>query len=109
MYQSIYGNEILFFANGFFGSLAFLLLFKNFPYFRFLEIIGKFTLVILSLQILAMSLIKLFLWKALHISNFQFSEFQKLYFSIIQIIILLPIGFIINQYIPLLNGGSKKI
>lgn len=109
MYQSIYGNEILFFANGFFGSLAFLLLFKNFPYFRFLEIIGKFTLVILALQILAMSLIKLFLWKVLHISNFQFSEFQKLYFSIIQIIILLPIGFIINQYIPLLNGGSKKI
>lgn len=109
MYRSIYGNQILFLVNGFFGSMAFLLLFKNFPYFVFFEIIGKFTIVILALQLLAMSGIKLFLWKIFNISNFNFSEYQRFYFSIIQITILLPICFIINKYIPLLNGGHKKI
>jgi acyltransferase len=109
MYRSIYGNELLFILNGFSGSLFILLLFKRFPVFKFLGFIGKFSMVILALQLLAMSVIKLFLWKVLQFNNFDFNEIQKFIFSIIQIIILIPSFLIINKFIPILNGGYKKI
>src|SRR5690606_25927635 len=58
MYRAIYGNEFLFLLNGLLGSMFILLLLKNFPRFKVLSLVGKFTLVILALQILAMSFIK---------------------------------------------------
>ncbi|MFV0541063.1 MAG: acyltransferase family protein [Aestuariibaculum sp.] len=106
---SIYGNEFLFLLNGITGSMFIILLFRTFSFFGFLSIVGKFTILILALQFLALSVIKFFLMYILKIDNFNFSEFQKFYFAIIQIILIFPIGFIINKYAPILNGGYKKI
>src|SRR5690606_37441007 len=65
MYRSIYGNELLFILNGLLGSLWVIFFFKSFPRFSIFSLIGKFTIVILALQLLAMAVIKLFLWKGL--------------------------------------------
>lgn len=109
MYRSIYGNEILFLLNGVSGSLFFIFFFKLFPVFNFLEIVGKFTIIILAFQILAMSVIKFVLLYIFKISDFDFSETQKFVFAILQTIMILPIGYFVNKYVPLLNGGFKKI
>ncbi len=109
MYRAIYGNEFHFILNGISGSLFVLLLFKTFPYFKFLQFIGKFSLTILALQLLAMTFIKFILLKVFHQTEFNFSEWERFLYAILQVILLIPSFFIINKYIPLLNGGYKKI
>jgi fucose 4-O-acetylase-like acetyltransferase len=109
MYRAHYGNEFYFALNGISGSLFVLLFFKTFPVFKFLQYIGKFSMIILALQLIAMSFIKLILLKGFNQSEFHFSEWEKFLYSIIQIILLTPSFFLINKYLPILNGGLKKI
>lgn len=109
MYRSVYGNQILFLLNGFVGVLFYLSLFKLIPKFKFFGFLGRFTIPILALQIRTVTVIKLGLIVFLGTKNFEFNEFEKLIMSIFQIIIMIPILFIIKKYIPILNGGSKKI
>lgn len=109
MYRAIYGNEFLFLLNALLGSMFILLLLKNFPRFKVLSLIGKFTLVILALQILAMSFIKLVLWIGFGQVDFQFSEMEKFLYSFVQILLIYPVFLVINKYFPILNGGYKKI
>lgn len=109
MYRAIYGNEIIFLAGGISGSLGILLFFKAFPVFRFLGFIGKFSLTILALQLLAMTFIKFILMYVFHHDNFDFSEWERFLYAILQIVLMIPGFFIINNYFPILNGGYKKI
>lgn len=109
MYRAIYGNEFLFTVNGILGSLFVLFFFKAFPIFRFLAFIGKFSLTILALQLLALTFIKAILFYGLGQSDFNFSEWERFFYAILQIIIMIPGFFIINKYLPILNGGFKKI
>ena len=109
MYRAIYGNEALFIINGITGSLMVLCFFKAFPIFKFLGYIGKFSLVILALQLLTMTGIKFILLMAFHQTEFNFSETERFIYSIVQIIMMLPIFWFVNKYLPLLNGGLKKI
>lgn len=109
MYRSIYGNEFLFILNGISGSLLFILVFKIFPVFKFFGIIGKLTIPILALQLRALTVIKFILLIWFGITVFEFSEVEKFIVSIIQICLILPFGFLINKYFPILNGGFKKI
>ncbi|MGQ7946802.1 acyltransferase family protein [Flavobacterium sp. WC2509] len=109
MYRAYYGIEFYFILNGICGSLFILLFFKTFPFFKFLESIGKFSMTILALQLLAMTFIKFTLLKIFNQSEFNFSEWEKFQYSILQIIILTPSFFLINKYLPILNGGYKKI
>lgn len=109
MYRAIYGNEALFILNGITGSLMVLCFFKAVPVFNFLGYIGKFSLVILALQLLAMTGIKFILLMVLHQTDFNFSETQRFLYSILQIALMIPIFWIINKYMPILNGGFKKI
>jgi len=109
MYRSIYGNEFLFLINGITGSLFIIFLLKSFPVFKFLGFIGKFSMVILALQLLAMSTIKIVIMILTQTSVFDFSEIEKFVYSLVQIILLIPVFYFINLYFPLLNGGYKKI
>jgi fucose 4-O-acetylase-like acetyltransferase len=109
MYRSIYGNEFLFLLNGLLGSLCVIFLFQSFPYFKLFSVIGKFTLLILALQLLAMTVIKLFLWKALGRESFHFSELERFFYAFIQIALIYPVFLIVNRYFPVLNGGYKKV
>jgi fucose 4-O-acetylase-like acetyltransferase len=109
MYRAIYGNEFYYILNGISGSLFVLFFFKAFPLFKFLEFIGKFSLTILALQLLAMTFIKLVLLTAFHQSEFNFSEWERFLYAILQILLLIPSFLLINKYLPILNGGYKKI
>lgn len=109
MYRSGFGNEILFLTNGLLGSIYIIFFFKRFPYFKFLSVVGKFTLLILVFHFLAMSVIKLFLWQVVGDTEFVFSETQKFFFAVLQIIMIYPLFLVINKYFPLLNGTSKKV
>src|SRR5690606_31273340 len=99
----------LFLFNGLLGSIFILLLLKNFPYFKILSVVGKFTLVILALQILAMSFIKLILWIGLGQKKFEFSETERFLYAFVQILLIYPVFLVINKYFPILNGSYKKI
>jgi fucose 4-O-acetylase-like acetyltransferase len=109
MYRSIYGNELFFITNGILGSFFYILLIKKTPTLPFLSVLGKLTIPILAMQIRAVTFIKLILMLSFGLTIFNFTEFQKITISIIQIILITPIALIINKYIPVLNGGYKKI
>ncbi len=109
MYRAVYGNELLFIINGISGSLFVLLFFKTFPVFNFFGFIGKFSLVILALQLLVMTFIKFILLKVFHQTDFNFTELERFLYAILQIALLIPCFFIINKFLPILNGGYKKI
>lgn len=109
MYRAIYGNEFFFIVNGISGSLFILFFFKAFPVFPFLAFIGKFSLTILALQLLAMTFIKVILLYVFGQNDFNFSEWERFLYAILQIILMIPGFFIINNYVPILNGGYKKI
>lgn len=109
MYRAIYGNEALFLINGITGSLFVLCFFKSFPVFKFLGFIGKFSLTILALQLLAMTFIKAVILLATGDAVFEFSEAERFLFAIVQIALMVPLFFLINKYAPILNGGFKKI
>lgn len=109
MYRANYGNEFYYILNGLSGSLFVLFFFKTFPFFKFLQFIGKFSLTILALQLLAMTFIKLMLLIIFHQTQFDFSEWEKFLYAVLQIILLIPVFLFINKYLPFLNGGYKKI
>ncbi len=109
MYRAIYGNEFQFIANGIIGSFFVLFFFKAFPVFKFLEFIGKFSLLILCLQLFALTFIKFVLLYGFGQSNFNFTELEKFVYAIIQIILIIPVFLVVNKYLPILNGGFKKI
>ena len=83
-------------------------MFKYFAKFKFLSFIGKYTVVILALQLIALAAIKLFFMLFLKYEDFKFSEIEKFIISIVQIIILIPSFYLVNKYIPIANGTNKK-
>ena len=109
MYRAHYGNELYFILNGISGSLFVLFFFKAFPVFKFLQFIGKFSLTILALQLVVMTFIKFMLMILFHQTEFHFTELNRFLYSILQILLMVPVFFFINKYIPILNGGFKKI
>jgi len=109
MYRSIYGNEFFFVMNGVSGTIFYLMLIKSIPIFKFFSFIGKSTIPILALHLRVLTVIKLVLLVVLGITVFKFSELQKVVISIIQILMLIPIIYLINKFIPILNGKFKKV
>ncbi len=109
MYRSIYGSEILFVVNGVSGTIFYLMLVKSVPIFKFLSYLGKSTIPILALHLRALTVIKFILLIVFGITVFNFSELQKFLITFIQIVMLIPIIYLINKYLPILNGKFKKI
>lgn len=109
MYRSIYGQPLLFLLNSVSGSLGFIFLFKSFPKFKWLEPVGKMTILILAFQLLAMTVIKFVLLYIFGISDFDFSEVEKFVYAMVQVLLIMPVALLVNKYIPILNGGFKKI
>lgn len=108
LFKSDYGDYILFVINGLSGSLFYISLFKYFPKIKVLSFFGLNSILVLAAQQRAMSLIKLFLVVFFGVELFNFTELEKVFYSIIQIIIIIPIIYFINKYIPILNGVIKK-
>jgi fucose 4-O-acetylase-like acetyltransferase len=108
IYRSIYGIEVLFFISGLTGSLAYILLLKSFPVFKFLSYLGKHTIVLLATHLRALTIIKLVLLLVTGITIFEFSESEKVIFAVVQILLVIPIIWLVNKYVPILDGKVKK-
>lgn len=108
MYRAIYGKEVLFFISGITGAMFYVLLFKTFPIFRFLEYIGKHTIVILATHLRALTVIKLGLMFILGTTVFHFSEPERFFLAIGQILIIIPLIWLVNRFAPLLDGKASK-
>lgn len=108
MYRSEYGNVFLFFVSGISGSVFYLLIFRFIVDLKFFEILGKYTIVILALQLRAMTVIKFVLLIIFGVAVFNFSEFEKFVYVIVQIMLILPIAIFIQKKLSFLNGGNKS-
>jgi len=104
-----YNNYIYFFIAATFGILFIIqfckLLFRIFGHINFLQFIGKNTLIILALHSIAGSFIKAFFVYVLNqpLSVFDNNLYAFIY-ATLSIIILIPVIFFINKYIPFLIG-----
>lgn len=108
MYRSIYGTPMLFLTCALSGSLFYLMVFKTLPLFTFFSYIGKHTLLILATHLRALTFIKLLLFVIVGTTVFDFSELEKFFLAILQIVILIPVVFLINKFAPILDGKVKK-
>ncbi len=108
MYRSVYGNEALFFISGLSGSIAYLLFFKLVPVFRFLSYLGRHTIVLLATHIRMLTVIKVVAMAVFGITVFEFSEIEKLLLAIAQVVMVIPIIWLVNKYAPILDGKVKK-
>ena len=108
MYRSIYGSQLLFFISGLAGSVAYLMFFRALPVFRFFSYLGRHTIVLLATHVRMLTVIKLFAMLVLGITVFEFSEVEKLILSVIQVIMVIPIIWLVNKYIPILDGKISK-
>lgn len=108
MYRSIYGIAPFFIISGLCGSIAYILLFKLIPVFTPLGYLGRNSIVILATHLRALTVIKLLLFLVVGMTVFQFSELQKSVLSICQILLVIPIIWLVNKYLPFANGIIKK-
>jgi len=108
MYRSIYGNELLFLISGITGSLAYILFFKLVPIFKFFSYLGKHTIILLATHLRMLTLIKLVFYITLGMTVFEFNEWQKVGLSIVQIILIIPVIWLVNKYAPILDGKISK-
>jgi fucose 4-O-acetylase-like acetyltransferase len=108
MYRSVYGNDLLFFVSGLAGSVAVVLFFKLVPVFTFLSYLGRHTIVLLATHIRMLTLIKSVAFFIFGITVFNFTEAEKLFLSVAQVIMAVPIIWFVNKYVPILDGKIKK-
>lgn len=104
MYRSLYGEELFFFISGLTGSLAYILFFKLAPIFKFLAFLGRHTIVLLATHIRMLTAIKLIMMLVFGMTVFEFTETEKFLLSILQVIMVLPVIWLINKYVPSLDG-----
>lgn len=109
MFRSTYGNHLIFILSGLSGSLFYILLFFLIPKFTIFSFFGKFTLLILALQLVALAVVKFILMYGFSWHDFNFTELQKFIIAIIQMLLIIPVFLIVNRFIPFANGGYKKI
>jgi len=108
MYRSTYGNELIFFASGLGGSIAVILFFKLVPAFNFLSYLGRHTVVLLATHIRMLTLIKIVAFFIFGIAVFNFTELEKLILSAVQVVMVIPVIWLVNKYAPILDGKVKK-
>lgn len=105
-YSSQWGNVPLMLLNGVTGFIWIFSLFKMLPAFSPIIWVGRNTLPILAFHMLALTLLQ-------GISYFVFSyilEFTlalSLTYSVLQIILLIPLIFFLNRYFPLAVGRKR--
>lgn len=108
MYRSIYGSPIYFALSGIGGAMAALLLFKLIPVFGLLSYLGKHTIVLLATHIRMLTLIKIVAFFIFGVTVFEFSEAEKFLVSVAQVIMVIPVIWLVNKFVPILDGKVKK-
>lgn len=104
-----YGNNILLFYISAFSGIGFIIcLIRNLDiYNKFLDFIGGNTLIILAYHNRCMTFIKL-VFMIIGINVINNNTIYNIFFSIIQLLICVPIIFILNKYFPKFVGKYNK-
>lgn len=109
MWRNSYGNLIMFFIGAYSGILFLIFFIKKFILNnRFLEYIGKNSLVILAYHRRGITIIKVVFILILKISIPENNTIFNLIFSLIEILLCIPIIVILNKYFPFFIGKGKK-
>jgi len=106
-YYASFGLIPLMFFNGISGFMACFAVFKILPTFNSIKWVGKNTLPILAFHFLAMSFMQglaflIFGYK------FEFTVFVSFVYSVLQILILVPVILFMNRFTPILVGIPKQ-
>lgn len=109
MWSNNYGNLIMFFIGAYSGILFLIFFIKRFILNnKFLEYIGKNSLVILAYHQRGITIIKVVFILILKISIPENNTIFDLIFSLIEILLCIPIIVILNKYFPFFIGKGKK-
>lgn len=109
MWSNSYGNLILFFIGAYSGSLFLIFFIKKFILNnKFLEYIGKNSLVILAYHKRGITIIKVVFIYILKMSIPEGNTIFDLIFSLIEILLCIPIIVVLNKYFPFFIGKGKK-
>lgn len=109
MWRNSYGNLIMFFIGAYSGILFLIFFIKKFILNNgFLKYIGKNSLVILAYHRRGITIIKVVFILILKISIPENNTIFDLIFSLVEILLCIPIIVILNKYFPLFIGKGKK-
>lgn len=109
MYSLDYGSNIILFYISAFSGIGFIIfLIRNLEiYSRFIDFVGTNTLIILAYHGRCMTLIK-FIFLILGVKMINDNTIYNIFFSIIQLILCIPIIMILNKYFPKFVGKYNK-
>jgi fucose 4-O-acetylase-like acetyltransferase len=111
VYALQFNNYFLFLVAACTGIICVFVLSSCIPSFRFLRFYGRNTIIILGLHIMGYSVIKGLLYFIFHVPVEVLNEnaYLKLLMATGNFIILAPVIYFVNQYIPQLLGRRKAI
>jgi hypothetical protein len=111
VYALQFNNYFLFLITACMGIVFVFVLSSCIPAFQFLRFYGRNTIVILGLHIIGYSLIKGLLYFILHLPLEILAEnpYLKLLMAVSNFILLAPVIYSMNKYIPQLLGRRKAI
>ncbi len=78
------------------------------PCFKFFSYLGKHTIILLATHLRTLTVIKLVFYLILGITVFEFNEWQKVGLTVLQIILIIPVIWLVNKYAPILDGKISK-
>jgi fucose 4-O-acetylase-like acetyltransferase len=105
-YNGAYNNIVLMFFNGLIGVLWLFTFFSILPTYNKVTWVGKNTLPILAFHVLAMSFIHAVIYVGFG-RHLEFSVLMSFFYTVLQILILVPVILFLNRYLPILVGRSK--
>ncbi len=109
MWRNSYGNLILFFIGAYSGILFLIFFIKRFILNnKFLEYIGKNSLIILAYHRRGITLVKVIFVYILKLSIPEKSTIFDLIFSLTEGLICIPAIIVLNRYFPFFVGKGKK-
>lgn len=107
LYQGFYLNIPYFYISAFSGILFYFLLCKYIPDNKIMNFLGVNSLIIYAFHMRALTVVNLIVYKILKLQLAENSFIVACVFTFLQIIILIPVIFIINRYFPFFIGKRK--
>jgi fucose 4-O-acetylase-like acetyltransferase len=105
-YYASFNSIPLMYFTGLIGVLWLFTLFSTLPTFNFITWVGKNTLLILAFHLLAMSFIHAITYFGFG-CHLKTTIFMSFIYSVLQILILVPVILFINRFLPIFVGRSK--
>ncbi len=105
--KSIYHNILFMFISGLSGSIFYLIIFSFLPKIKWLSYIGENSLLIMGFHLSALTFIKF--WVIIIFNqSIDFNTFESIVLALLQILLLFPVIWFINRYLPFIAGKKSK-